>query len=57
MKPESALIRVVNAIFFDSVGDKWLVTAGLAEDDTIVLEGFQKLAPGALVDVTISGNH
>lgn len=30
-------------------GDNWLVTGGLREGDTIVMEGYQKLAPGASV--------
>lgn len=30
-------------------GDSWLVTSGVREGDTIVMEGYQKLAPGASV--------
>lgn len=30
-------------------GDSWLVTGGVGEGDTIVMEGYQKLAPGATV--------
>lgn len=32
-----------------AVGDQWLVTAGLAAGDRIVLEGLQKIRPGAAV--------
>lgn len=35
-----------------TMGDHWLVTDGIEDGDTIVLEGFQKLAPGATVIVT-----
>lgn len=35
-----------------TIGDKWLVTDGVSEGDIIVLEGFQKLAPGAAVTAT-----
>jgi len=41
------------------VGDQWLVTAGLAAGDRIVLEGLQKIRPGAAVKVVpgaASGN-
>lgn len=31
------------------VGDKWLVTEGLAEGDRVVTAGLQKIAPGAVV--------
>ncbi len=32
-----------------AIGDKWLVRDGLKAGETIVLEGFQKIAPGAVV--------
>lgn len=41
------------------VGDQWLVTAGLVAGDRIVLEGLQKIRPGAAVKVVpgaASGN-
>jgi membrane fusion protein (multidrug efflux system) len=37
-----------------AVGDQWLVTAGLAAGDRIVLEGLQKIRPGAAVK-SVSG--
>ena len=35
-----------------TVGDKWLVESGLAAGDRVVVEGLQKIAPGAPVEVT-----
>lgn len=32
-----------------TVGDKWLVTAGLASGDRVIVEGMQKVRPGASV--------
>jgi membrane fusion protein (multidrug efflux system) len=32
-----------------AVGDKWLVTAGLASGDRVIVEGMQKVRPGASV--------
>jgi membrane fusion protein (multidrug efflux system) len=32
-----------------AIGDKWLVSAGLAPGDRVVVEGMQKIRPGALV--------
>lgn len=34
------------------VGDRWLVTGGLATGDKVVVEGLQKIAPGAKVAAT-----
>ncbi|HWQ93368.1 MAG TPA: efflux RND transporter periplasmic adaptor subunit [Clostridia bacterium] len=31
------------------IGDKWLVTSGLAEGDRLIVEGLQKVGPGAQV--------
>ena len=33
------------------IGDKWLVTSGLAAGERVILEGLQKVRPGALVKV------
>lgn len=33
----------------EAIGDKWLVKEGVKAGDVIVLEGFQKLMPGALI--------
>lgn len=32
-----------------AIGDRWLIKDGVAAGDVIVLEGFQKIAPGAVV--------
>jgi membrane fusion protein (multidrug efflux system) len=32
-----------------AIGDKWLVTSGLAEGDRLIVEGMQKVRPGAKV--------
>jgi membrane fusion protein, multidrug efflux system len=34
-----------------AIGDKWLVTAGLASGDRVIVEGMQKVRPGASVKV------
>src|SRR5690606_8568856 len=35
-----------------TIGDQWLVESGLAAGDRVVVEGLQKIAPGATVKVT-----
>jgi membrane fusion protein (multidrug efflux system) len=35
-----------------TIGNAWLVSEGVTHGDKIVLEGFQKLKPGVLVDIT-----
>jgi membrane fusion protein (multidrug efflux system) len=37
-----------------SVGDEWLVTAGLAAGDRVIVEGLQKIGPGMPVQATES---
>ncbi|MEW6614566.1 MAG: efflux RND transporter periplasmic adaptor subunit [Thermodesulfobacteriota bacterium] len=34
-----------------AIGDKWLVTSGLAKGDRVIIEGIQKVRPGAPVQV------
>src|SRR3546814_15883469 len=34
-----------------TIGDQWLVESGLAAGDGVVVEGLQKIAPGAKVEV------
>lgn len=34
-----------------AIGDKWLVSSGLASDDRVIAEGMQKVRPGASVKV------
>jgi len=35
-----------------AIGDKWLVSKGIAEEDRVIVEGVQKVRPGAQVRVT-----
>ena len=35
-----------------AIGDKWLVSAGLAPGDRLIVEGLLMLRPGTLVKVT-----
>lgn len=35
-----------------TVGDQWLVESGLAPGDRVIVEGLQKIAPGATVQIT-----
>jgi len=35
-----------------AVGDKWVVTGGLAAGDKVIVDGLQKVRPGALVEAT-----
>ncbi len=34
-----------------AIGDKWLVSSGLASGDRVIVEGIQKVMPGAVVKV------
>ncbi len=34
-----------------AIGDKWLVSSGLAPGDRVIVEGIQKVRPGASVKV------
>jgi membrane fusion protein (multidrug efflux system) len=38
-----------------TVGDKWLVSSGLAAGDRLIVEGLQKIGPGMPVDATEQG--
>ena len=49
-KVEVRPVRVSQAI-----GDKWLVEEGLAAGDRVIVEGLQKVQPGALVQPTEAG--
>jgi len=40
-----------------AIGDKWLVTAGLQPGDRVIVEGVQKVRPGALVKVVPPANR
>ena len=37
-----------------AIGDKWLVTSGLAVGDRVIVEGLQKVRPGMSVKVVPS---
>ena len=61
----NALVTVVNAqgaaearpvTVGQTVGDKWLVTSGLAAGDKVVTEGLQKLRPGAPIKPVPAGS-
>jgi membrane fusion protein (multidrug efflux system) len=43
-KVQQRLLTVVRTI-----GDKWLVSAGLAPGDRVIVEGMQKVRPGSSV--------
>jgi membrane fusion protein (multidrug efflux system) len=38
-----------------AIGDKWLVSSGLNPGDRVIVEGVQKVRPGASVKVVPSG--
>lgn len=39
-----------------AIGDKWLVTAGLAAGDRVIVEGMQRVRPGVAVKVALPEN-
>ena len=39
-----------------SIGDKWVVTEGLAAGDRVIVEGLQKVKPGAPVQAQEAGS-
>ena len=41
-----------NVTIARAVGDQWLVTSGLAPGDRVIVEGLQKIGPGAPVQAT-----
>ena len=49
-KVEARMVKVSRAI-----GDKWLVEEGLAAGDRVIIEGLQKIRPGAPVQATEAG--
>jgi membrane fusion protein (multidrug efflux system) len=49
-KVEARVVKVSRAI-----GDKWLVEEGLAAGDRVIVEGLQKIRPGAPVQATEAG--
>jgi membrane fusion protein (multidrug efflux system) len=47
-------VELRNVTTARSVGDEWLVTAGLAAGDRVIVEGLQKIGPGMPVQATES---
>ena len=47
-------VEMRNVTTARSVGDQWLVTAGLAAGDRVIVEGLQKIGPGSPVQATES---
>ena len=48
-----AVQKTVNAS--QTIGDKWLVTSGLAEGDKVIVEGLGKVKPGGVVKPVPAG--
>ena len=44
-------VELRNVTTARAVGDQWLVTSGLAAGDRVIVEGLQKIGPGAPVQV------
>lgn len=38
-----------------TIGDQWLVTAGLSDGDRVIVKGLQKIQPGTPLDITEAG--
>jgi membrane fusion protein (multidrug efflux system) len=51
-KAQQRLLKLERAI-----GDQWLVATGLAPGDRVIVEGIQKVRPGAAVKVTPAGGN
>jgi membrane fusion protein (multidrug efflux system) len=49
-KDNKAVLKVIQAS--RAIGDKWLVTGGLAAGDKVIVDGLQKVRPGAVVQAT-----
>jgi RND family efflux transporter MFP subunit len=47
-KFEARIVEVGNTI-----GDRWVVRSGLAPGDRVIVEGLQKVSPGATVEPTV----
>jgi membrane fusion protein, multidrug efflux system len=45
-------VQVRQVVVSRTIGDKWLVESGLAAGDKVIVEGLQKVRPGASVRVT-----
>ena len=54
-KDRKAALKIVQTS--RAVGDKWIVTGGLAAGDKVIVDGLQKVRPGGLVQATeVSGD-
>lgn len=49
-------VEVRKVVVSRTVGDKWLVEEGLAAGDRLIVEGLQKIRPGAPVQATEAGS-
>jgi membrane fusion protein (multidrug efflux system) len=49
-KDNKAALKIVQTS--RAIGDKWIVTGGLAAGDKVIVDGLQKVRPGALVQAT-----
>jgi membrane fusion protein (multidrug efflux system) len=48
-------VEVRPVVVSRAIGDKWLVESGLAAGDRVIVEGLQKIRPGAAVQATEAG--
>jgi membrane fusion protein (multidrug efflux system) len=48
-------VEVRRVVVSRAIGDKWLVESGLAAGDRVIVEGLQKIRPGAAVQATEAG--
>jgi membrane fusion protein (multidrug efflux system) len=48
-------VEVRPVVVSRAIGDKWLVESGLAAGDRVIVEGLQKIKPGAPVQATEMG--
>jgi membrane fusion protein (multidrug efflux system) len=49
-KDNKAALKIVQTS--RAIGDKWVVTGGLAAGDQVIVDGLQKVRPGAVVQAT-----
>jgi membrane fusion protein (multidrug efflux system) len=49
-KDNKAALKIIQTS--RAVGDKWVVTGGLAVGDKVIVDGLQKIRPGAAVHAT-----
>jgi membrane fusion protein (multidrug efflux system) len=49
-KDNKAVLKIVQTT--RAIGDKWVVSGGLVAGDKVIVDGLQKVRPGALVQAT-----